>query len=218
MATRLEPRTSLDLRGRTITTYIVHEIRRALTTMACGERIEVVTDPFEAITIDLQTWCRVTGNQLVEADDAGPSWRFTIEKGAPSPTIRSYAGIVQDDGLMELLSPLGFALAAALEGYQVSLFFQGPAVKVLRKGYVARLHGIGRPFSRFPRLGLERAGHLPPQEKLRQLRGLGAHIYACGPSMHHFGVTEHELAVDDVTVCEYLTFLEQIEQADVRLF
>jgi hypothetical protein len=41
--------------------------------------------------------------------------------------------VVSDPGLEELLSSLGFALAAPLEGAQVSLYFQGLAVRALAK-------------------------------------------------------------------------------------
>ena len=120
--------------------------------------------------------------------------------------------------MFELLAPLGFALAAALEGHDVALYFQGPAVRVLRKGYVARMHGFGRPISRFPRAGLDKVGHIPPQAKLEQLQRLGAQIYACGPSMDHFKVAEADLAFDDIIVAEYLTFMEQMDQADIHAY
>jgi predicted peroxiredoxin len=36
-------------------------------------------------------------------------------------------------------------------------------------------------------------GHIGPQEKLAELRELGARIYVCGPSMEHFRVREEDL-------------------------
>jgi predicted peroxiredoxin/TusA-related sulfurtransferase len=218
MTTELESDTRLDLRGRTITTYIAYEIHQTLSELDEGGRVEVITDAFTAIYTDLRAWCRATANPLVDVDTTGPTWRFTIEKGTPVRSTHKYAAIIQDDGLLELLAPLGFALAAALEGHEVSLYFQGPAVKVLDRGHTPRLHGLGRPFSRFPRIGLSKIGHLPPQDKLRQLQRLGAHIYACGPSMEHFNVAETELAFDDVIVSEYLTFMEQMDQADIHVY
>lgn len=100
----------------------------------------------------------------------------------------------------------------------MSLYFQGPAVKVLAKGYVAKMHGLGRPFSRFPRAGLDKVGHIAPHAKLHQLQRLGAHIYACGPSMEHFKVAATSLAFDGVVVAEYLTFLEQMDHADIHVY
>lgn len=217
MSTVTTPRTRLDLQGRTITTFIVHELHEALASLELGAEVEVVTTPFTAIDSDLRTWCRVVGHELVDADTSGDPWCFTIAKGEARRSGRRVAIVVQDDGLLELLGPLGFALGAALEGHDVALYFQGPAVRVLAEGFVARLHGIGRPFSRFPRNGLDAAGHIPPQGKLRQLQGLGARIYACGPSMQHFKVPEAALAFDDVTVAEYLTFMEQLDRADVHM-
>ena len=218
MVTDLETRTRLDLRGRTITTFIAYQVHEALSVLDEGDHIDVVTDAFTAIDTDLRAWCRVTGNALIDADITGSTWRFTIEKGAPRPSTRKFAAVIEDNGLFELLAPLGFALAAALEGHDVSLYFQGPAVKVLANGYVAKMHGLGRPFSRLPRVGLDKVGHIPPQAKLRQLQRLGAHIYACGPSMDHFKVAEADLAFDDIIVAEYLTFMEQMDQADIHVY
>ena len=218
MITDLETRASLDLRGRTITTFIAYEVHDALSKLDEGDRIDVVTDAFTAIDSDLRAWCRVTGNALVDADVTGSTWRFTIEKGAPRRSTRKFAAVIEDDGLFELLAPLGFALAAALEGHDVSLYFQGPAVKVLARGYVARMHGPGRPFSRFPRSGLAKVGHIPPQDKITQLQELGAQLYACGPSMDHYKVDQADLAFDDVIVSEYLTFMEQMHSADIHLY
>jgi predicted peroxiredoxin/TusA-related sulfurtransferase len=208
----------LDLRGRTITTFIAYEVHAALSKLDQGERINVLTDAFTAIESDLRAWCRVTGNPLVDTDLAGRDWQFTIEKGASCRSNRKYAAVSPDDGLLERLAPLGFALAAALEGHDVALYFQGPAVKVLERGYTARMHGIGRPFSRFPRAGLDKVGHIGPQAKIHQLQRLGGQIYACGPSMAHFKVAEPDLAFDDVVISEYLTFMERLDQADIHVY
>ena len=140
-----------------------------------------------------------------------------IERGEPERSGHSLAAVISDDGLFELLSPLGFALAAALEGHDVSLYFQGPAVRVLAKGYTPKMHGLSRPFSRFPRSGLAKAGHIGPQEKIDQLLELGARLYACGPSMEHFRVSADDLAFEGVTISAYLTFMEQMGRADIHI-
>jgi predicted peroxiredoxin len=109
-------------------------------------------------------------------------------------------------------------LPRTLEGSDVSLYFQGPAVRVLAKGFTEHLHGPGRPFSRFARAGLVRAGHIPAQEKLGQLQALGGHLYACAGSMRHFKVAKSDFAFNDVTVAEYLTFMETMARADINVF
>ena len=208
---------TLDLVGRTITTFVLYEVHEALADREEGSQIEAITDALPAIDSDMHAWSRATGNRLVEITEHGTTRRYVIEKGQPRPSGHKLAAIVSDDGLFELLSPLGFALAGALHGHDVSLFLQGPAVRVLAPGFQARMHGLGRPFSRFPRDGLARAGHLPPQDKLQQLQRLGARLFACGPSMEHYKVDPANLAFDDVTIAAYLTFMEQMESADIHL-
>ena len=208
---------TLDLRGHTITTHILYELHTALEPLRAGERVMICTDAFAAIESDLCAWSRATGNPLVAIDLAGEKWRFVVEKGMDPLPGRRMAGVISDDGLLELLSPLGFALSAALAGHQVSLFFEGPAVRVLEKGFVARLHGMGRPFSRFPRAGLEKIGHVSPQEKIEQLLALGAAIFVCGPSMDHFRVKADKLAFEGLTIAEYPTFVNELAEADFTL-
>lgn len=76
----------------------------------------------------------------------------------------------------------------------------------------------GRPFSRFPRSGLAKVGHIPPQDNLAQLQELGAQLYACGPSMEHYKIDPDDLALENVIVSEYLTFMEQMHSADIHLY
>ena len=216
--TNVQPGTSLDLRGKTITTFILYEVHHALESAALGQRIEVVTDPFPAIDPDIAAWCRTTGNPLIDVVADGETRRYLIEKGPARPSGHKLAAVISDDGLFELLSPLGFALAAALEGDDVSLYFLGPAVRVLKQGFTAKMHGPGRPFSRFPRSALAKVGHIPPQDKITQLQELGAQLYACGPSMEHYRVDPDDLAFDGVIISEYLTFMEQMHSADIHLY
>ena len=81
----------------------------------------------------------------------------------------------------------------------------------------ATLSGIQKPFSSFARNEMAKAGHLPRQEKLEQLKELGARIYICGGSMDPFGVPKSDLIFEDIIVAEYLTFLEVIDNADIYI-
>lgn len=211
-------RTSLDMRGKSITTFIAYETARRLADLADGEALELLTDASDEIDNDIAAWCRSRGQELAVGRHIHGSRQYLITKRPLGAAGKRFAAVISDAGLEELLSPLGFALAAALEGSDVSLYFQGPAVRVLRKGFTEHLHGFNRPFSRFARAGLNKAGHIPAQEKIRQLQALGAHLYICGPSMQHFKVTKNDLAFDGVTVAEYLTFMEVMASADIHVF
>jgi hypothetical protein len=50
--------------------------------------------------------------------------------------------IISQDGLVDILSPLGFALGAAMSGMKVELYLQGMAVHLIKKG----MPGWQRPF------------------------------------------------------------------------
>ncbi|MGY6022741.1 DsrE family protein [Streptomyces spinosirectus] len=208
----------LDLRGKTITTHIVGRAADVLDRMADGDVLELRTDDAEFIDHDLRVWCRSNGTEILSSGCAEGAVRYRLRRHGTAPPDFSLALVVSQDGLEQLLSPLGFALAAALEGAQVSLYFQGPAVRALTRRFRPRLHGLSRPFSVFARRGLERAGHVSPQEKIAQLRRLGARLYACGPSMRRFGVDKEGLLYDDIVVAEYLTFMDVLRRSDVHLY
>ena len=209
---------SIDMRGKTITPFILYYTVKNLKDMQEGEIIEVNTDKFEAIENDINAWSRMTGYSLLEMETGNTYQRYYIKKVNIKKRERKLAMIISDPGLERLLSPLGLALSAALSGTDVYLYFQGPAVRVLKKNFKAKLSGIQKPFSSFARKEMEKAGHLPPQEKLEQLKELGARIYICGGSMDPFGVKKSDLIFDDVIVAEYLTFLEIMDNADIHIF
>lgn len=210
--------TSLDRTGKTITTFVVFDASAALQTMQVGERLEVLTEDREFFEHDISAWCKAVGHTLVATDTEAGRRRFFIEKGEAVRKDTSLAMVVSVAGLEELLSPLAFALAAALEGITVNLYFQGPAVRVLAKGYRPRLGGWAKPFSRFAAASMTKSGHIPAQEKLRQLRSLGASIYMCAGSMDHFKVSKEDLIFDDLPLVEYLTFMAVMEGADIHIY
>lgn len=210
--------TSLDRRGKIITTFVIYDAAAKLETMAEGEVLEVVTDEFEPFEPDVSAWCQATGHILLSSEPLPEGHRFLIEKRVPKVKEASLAMVISAAGLDELLSPLGFALGAALEGMEVHLYFQGPAVRVLTRRYRPKLRGWARPFSRFAAAGMSKAGHIPAEDKLRQLRSLGAHIYVCGGSMPAFKVRREDLMFEDLPIVEYLSFVPILEGADIQLY
>ncbi len=209
---------SLDRRGKSITTFVIFDAAAELTGVQEGEVIELLTDDFEPFTHDVAAWCDAAGHKLISSVPTSEGHRFLIERGSARSTDASLAVVISSDGLEELLSPLGFALAAALEGMAVHIYVQGPAVRVLKRGFRPKLRAWARPFSRFAASGLSRAGHIPAQDKFRQLRSLGAMIYMCGPSMQHFHVKSDALIFDDLPLVEYFTFMSVMRDADAHIF
>lgn len=217
-ATQIET-ADVDGRGRSISTAILYEVATTIDGLKPGQQLALRTDALPAVDSDIRAWSKTTGHELVAVDDAGPERRYVLRKTDRPHERPAWAFVISDPGLEELLTPLGFALAAALGGSRVAIYFQGPAVRVLGRRFNARLKGLHRaPFSRFARRGLAQAGHPPPQEKLRQLRALGARLYICGPSMEHFKVSEDDLLFDDVRISAYPTFAAELEAAGVQIF
>ena len=86
----------LDMRGKTITTYIVFAAHEQLRAMPEGEELELLTDTFPAIETDLRAWSRATGNELVEVGTEGETCRYVIRKGSPQRSGQKLAAIISD--------------------------------------------------------------------------------------------------------------------------
>ncbi len=214
----LTPARSIDRRGTTITTFAVYDASRELETMENGEVLEIITDDFEPFRPDISAWCESAGHRLVETVAAADGLHFYVDKQPRVVKDTKLAMVIGANGLDELLSPLGLALGAALEGMDVHLYFQGPAVRVLADGFKPKLKGWARPFSRFAAAGMAKTGHIPAQDKLRQLITLGAHLYVCGGSLRPFRVKLDDLIFDDISVVEYLTFMSVMEDSDIQMY
>lgn len=208
----------VDGRGRSVSTAILYEVVRSMRELQPGAVINVLTDVRAAVDSDIRAWCGTTGHELVEVQEAAGTREYAVRKAAEVREQPGWAIVISNPGLEELLSPLGFAVAAGLAGSAVSIYFQGPAVRVLTRSFSERLPGWKRPFSAFARRGLDRAGHPPPHVKLRQLNDLGARIYVCGPSMDHFKVRPEELLFAGIRIAAYPTFVAEMNDAGVQVF
>jgi hypothetical protein len=94
------------------------------------------------------------GYELVEVEEAAGEREYVVSKTAEVREQPGWAIVISDPGLEELLSPLGFALAAAFAGGSVSIYFQGPAVRVLARSFSGKLPGWKRRSARLLAAGL----------------------------------------------------------------
>ena len=152
---------SLDMRGKTITTFIACGAAERLAAMADGQALELLTDPGDDIDNDIRAWCRASGLDLVSADRADGTCQYVITRQPPRRSGRRLAAVISDPGLEELLSPLGFALAGALEGIDVALYFRGPRSvswpRASPRSCTGRAdHSAGSPARGSPRPGTSR--------------------------------------------------------------
>jgi len=219
----------IDVRGgKTVSAAVLCELTKTLEKVQPGEAVELLTDSFEGLHMDIMAWGRMSGNEVhflvprlkEEVLESKKDYsRYIVVKANQKEGFskESLAIIITNESLEDLLSPLGFALAGACAGMEVSLYFQGPGVRVLRKNFKGRLSGLWKPFSVFARKSMSKMGHAPPAEKLDALQHLGAKVYGCHPSMRVFGVKESSLR-DGVILAEYATFLEVMNGATTVLY
>jgi predicted peroxiredoxin/TusA-related sulfurtransferase len=198
------------MRGNGMTTDIVARAINRLDTMAHGEILALKVDAGEAIDSDLRAWCEATGNHLVRVDDFGESRTYHIEKGVPLSVVHRLALVLSTDDHDHLAAPLSLALAAALEGVEVSIFFEGEAVSILTAGYV---RDGGRRWMRRSR----RVARTEAHDQVRRIHDLGGDLYACARAAADRSLTRSAFAFDRVIQAEYLTFLPVMEEADIQL-
>nr|NQU94207.1 DsrE family protein [Bacteroidota bacterium] len=208
----------IDFSGKKITAFVLNEVVQQLKELGNGDTIQIKVDNYEAIDNDLSAWSRITGNQIEIIESETNYKIYRIDKRERITSNKKFALIISDKGLEELLSPLGFAWAAAVSGMEVHIYIQGPAVKIMKNGYKEKLKGFSSIFSSFARKGLSQIGHIPPQEKIKELKKLGAKFYLCQPSMDHFKVKKSDLIFTDLVIAEYVTFLEVLEDSDIKFF
>jgi predicted peroxiredoxin len=208
---------TLDFTGKKITSYIVCHVNEYFNSHQAVDKVLVKAENFKAIENDLATWSRMTNCPVRIVERKNDCIIYEFVKGKINKD-KKLAMVISENELDKLISPLGLAICCIISGYEVNIYFQGPAVRVLKKGFKEKLPGFNSIFSGFARNGLEKMGNIPAQEKLKLLQKSGAKFYACQPSMEHFGVKEKDFAFEGVTLCEYLTFLEVYNVSDLKFF
>lgn len=130
------------------------------------------------------------------------------------------AVIVSTVGLEHVVYPLDKALGAAVLGMDVHVVFEGAGVRLLKRGYRARLSGLaGGVFTAMAERVMNRQIGWPlPAESIAILEDLGARFYVCGPSMFGYGVRQEDLAITDYTVGAVVTWADLLARTDVHVF
>lgn len=205
-----DARHELDMRGNGMTTDIVARAINRLEEIAHGESLKLTVDAGEAIDNDLRAWCEATGNHLLRVDESGSSSTYHIEKGVPVAVVHRMALVVSTDDHRHLEAPLSLALAAALEGVEVAIFFEGDAVAILTDRHTNR----GGP--RWTRW-FGRSARTEAHARVRQIHDLGGDLYACARAVRDHHLDRSDFAFDRITQAEYLTFLPVMEEADIQL-
>lgn len=211
-----------------------------------GERLEVkATDT--AFGKDAESWCSITGAQLVEKKMEAGIVTVIVEKRDEAQAISTVSAggnktmVVFSDDLDKALATFVIANGIAATGKKVSLFFtfwglniikkkEKPAVK---KDIFGKMFGMMLP-SHSTKLGLSKMNmggmgswmmrlimkkkNIDSLESLiEQAAASGVEFIACTMSMDVMGVKEEEL-MDNVQLGGVATFLERAEKSNMSLF
>ena len=208
MGVREPEQQHLDLRGTGLTTDIVARAINRLDAMPAGGSLALQVDAAEAIDNDLRAWCEATGNHLLDVTDRDGYRIYLIEKGVPIKVVHNLALVISSPDHDHLEAPLSLALAAALEGVGVSIFFEGPAIAVLTSAFPNR----GGWFRRSRQAALRDA-----HDRVQQIHDLGGDLYACERALIELEIDHQDIAFDRVIHAQYLTFVPVMEEADIQL-
>lgn len=200
---------------------VIYEVIRALREVETGSVVEVTTRDDEGLLNDLRTWCEAKGHDLVASErGAGDTQCSIVRKGEPQTNDRRMTVVISTAGLEHVVYPLDKALAGSVLGMEVNVVFEGAGVRLLKRGYQARLSGIiGRVFTPMvERVMKKQIGWPLPSESIRILEDLGARFYACGPSMFGYGVRKEELMVESCTIAAVVTWADLLGRSDIQVF
>ncbi len=137
----------------------IFQLKKAMDSIQPGERIrEVASDP--GFAKDVEGWCRMTGNTLVELNNEGSRIVAVIEKGrmAPSAAPQAVQGLTSgndttlvlfSDDFDRALASLVIANGAASSGKKVTIFFTFWGLNLIKKVKKPRVAKdlMGRLFS-----------------------------------------------------------------------
>lgn len=217
---KTQERTLVDVRGTWKPYRIAYEIIKAFRPLEGGSVLEVITKDDKGLLTDIGTWCEATGHELISSERRPEGeLRVLIRKGEAKRNDRTMTVILSTANLEHAIYPLDKALAGAVLGMNVNVVFEGAGVRLLRRGYRARLSGVvGSLFTPMvERVMKERIGWPLPQESVRMLEDLGARFYLCGPSMVGYRVREDQLMVRNQTLGAVVTWADLLARSDVQV-
>ncbi len=195
---------------------------------------------------DAPAWCKMTGNQLISAEETEGKITAIIRKGGGENPEMTAAGhnktiVVFSDDLDRALASFVIANGAASTGKKVTMFFtfwglnviKRPHKPATRKDIMSRMFGIMMP-AHSKRLGLSKINfggfgaimmRMRMQDKnvdsleamIAQALYAGVELVACQMSMDVMGVNAEDL-IDGVTIGGVATYLAEAEQSNLNLF
>lgn len=224
----------------------VMKLKGCMENLAPGEQLQI-TATDAGFARDVQSWVRMTGNQLVDLKQEKGVITALLRKGNPEvkPAVSSSVDgktiVVFSDDLDKALASFVIANGAASTGRKVTMFFtfwglnviKKPADRPVKKDMTGKMFGMMLPAGS-RKLGLSKMNmggigarmmrSIMKNKKIDSLESLiqqarenGVEFIACQMSMDVMGVKAEEL-LEGVKIGGVATYLERAEEANVNLF
>jgi CoA-disulfide reductase len=221
-------------------------VSNALKNVDYNDIIEVkATDP--AFQEDIKTWCKSTGNTLLDVTYKNNTFTAKIKKEIKKDNTQALekknnkSMIVFSNDLDKAIASFIIANGAASMGRKVTMFFTFWGLNILRKpdgpgvkkDFISRMFGVMMPkgskklsLSKMnmagigPKMirGLMNKKNIYSLESLiEQAQQNGIEFVACNMSMDIMGIKKEEL-IDGVTIGGVASFLGSAEESDMSLF
>jgi CoA-disulfide reductase len=222
------------------------KVYHAINSMNEGEILEVkATDP--AFGEDIKTWCKTTGNRLLNTGFEKNAFTATIKKEIQTQQSgvqkmnHDKSMIVFSNDLDKAIASFIIANGAAAMGRKVTMFFTFWGLNILRdkskkgvkKDLVSKMFGVMMPngskklsLSKMNMVGIgpKMIRYLMNKKNITSLELLieqaienGVNLVACTMSMDIMGIKKEEL-MDGVNFGGVATFLGSAEESDMTLF
>lgn len=224
----------------------VMKLKGGMENLAPGEQLQI-TATDAGFAMDVQSWVRMTDNQLVDLKQEKGVITALLRKGNPkdkpavSSSVYGKTIVVFSDDLDKALASFVIANGAASTGRKVTMFFtfwglnviKKPAGRPVKKDMTGKMFGMMLPAGS-RKLGLSKMNMggigarmmrgVMKNKKIDSLESLiqqalenGVEFIACQMSMDVMGVKAEEL-LEGVKIGGVATYLERAEEANVNLF
>ncbi len=144
----------IDAKHTSSTPIVLCELLRDFISLNPEDMVELVIKNNKGIFRDICLWCERTGNELITSEHTSDDVDIhcIIQKGEGVRNRKKMVVVVSRSELRAVVDVMEKALAGAVLGMEVTVFFEGSGVQLLRAGYRAVVGGL---FGSYRKSGVE---------------------------------------------------------------
>ncbi len=148
-------------------------------------------------------------------EDIRKEYEKTMQR-AITKKIGTMTIIVMEDTYDKALTAFNLGVAGVEMGMNVSIFFTGRGVNIVKKSYKPRRARWGEAPIAWKESSIKRRGGVVLAELMYQARDMGVHFHACYTSMLSMGIKESML-LENIKVIRMAEFLGLAVESEIHL-